>query len=98
MTTTPRRAPVTMPGEPSPVASDRLDGAGQIAAFWYGADNPDNRRRVFRLADRGEPPIGKMNGRLIASRTVLTEVYRQLTGGAEAEPQPEPRVVLRRRA
>jgi hypothetical protein len=69
-----RRAP-----EPDSVAADRLDGSGEIAIFWFGADTPEARKRVYRLAEQNVAPIGKLGGRLIASRRALTEFHRQLT-------------------
>jgi hypothetical protein len=51
MTTTPlrRRAPVPVPVPDRSLAADRLDGAGQIAEFWYGSNTAESRKKIFRL-------------------------------------------------
>jgi hypothetical protein len=61
------------------LASDMLAGAGSIARFWFGSDTPEHRKRIFRLAERRVTPVGKLGGRLVASRRALTERYRRLT-------------------
>ena len=62
------------------VAADRLDGSGEIARFWYGRDTPENRKRIYRLAETRALPIARFGGKLVASRRVLTEVHNRLTG------------------
>jgi hypothetical protein len=66
--------------EPGTVAADRLDGSGQIAAFWFGRDTPETRKKIYRLAETNALPIRRFGGKLIASRKVLTEVHDRLTG------------------
>jgi hypothetical protein len=66
--------------EPGTVAADRLDGSGAIAAFWFGRDTPENRKKVYRLSETKALPIRRFGGKLIASRRVLTEVHDRLTG------------------
>ena len=78
MTTLRRRAPEPVPYEDS-LASDMLAGAGPIARFWFGSDTPEHRKRIFRLAEQKVIPVGKLGGRLVASRRALTERYQRLT-------------------
>lgn len=66
------------------LAVDRLQGAGEIAAFWFGADTPTYRKRVFYLVERGLIPAGKIGGHIIASRRRLREAYEQLTNPTAA--------------
>ena len=65
--------------EPDSVAVDRLDGSGAIASFWFGRDTPENRKKVYRLAETRALPIAKLGGKLIASRCALTAFHRRLT-------------------
>lgn len=63
------------------LADDRLDGAGAIAAFYFGADTPVFRKKVYYLKLKGAP-IGKRGDRrLVASRRVLTAWDDTLTNG-----------------
>jgi hypothetical protein len=85
MSTIPVRRGTPVPAPDQSLASDRLDGARAIAAFWFGADTRENKRKVFRLIDLKVIPVAKVGGRLIASKRALSERYRQLTSGqAEA--------------
>jgi|HubBroStandDraft_6_1064221.scaffolds.fasta_scaffold1129946_1 hypothetical protein len=73
-------------GEPkSPIAEDRLTGAGEIAAFWFGNDSPDNRKKVFRLIAARRIPAGKIGNLIVASKARLLEYHKQTTYGQAAE-------------
>jgi hypothetical protein len=69
----------------SQLATDRLDGASEIATFFFGSASSENRRKVFRLIDQKAIPAGKLGGRLVASKRALAAHYRMLTGAQAAE-------------
>lgn len=74
-----------MPVPDRSLAADRLDGAGQIAEFWYGSNTAESRKKIFRLVELKAIPAGKLGRRLVASKRALSELYQQLTsGGSEA--------------
>lgn len=56
------------PSQPG-VGPDLLQGAGEIAAFLFG--DASQRRRVYRLRDKGRLPVFKIGGRLCARRSAL---------------------------
>jgi hypothetical protein len=58
---------------------DRLEGAAAIAEF-----TGETVRRVFHLAEKKLIPVGRIGGRLIASKKVLTEHYQKLVSGQAA--------------
>jgi hypothetical protein len=78
MTTLRRRAPEPVPYEDN-LASDMLASAGPIARFWFGSNTPEHRKRTFRLAEQKVIPVGRLGGRLMASRRAPTERHRRLT-------------------
>lgn len=82
MSTTPVRRGVPMPAPDQSLASDRLDGARAIAAFWFGADTRENKRKVFRLIDLKVIPVAKVGGRLMASKRALRKQYERITSCA----------------
>jgi hypothetical protein len=63
------------------LASDRLDGAREIAKFWFGSDEPAYVKRAYRDITTGVILAGKHGGRVFASRKKLRQRYDQLTGG-----------------
>jgi hypothetical protein len=54
------------------LAADCLEGAGQVASFLYGRDDPTTRRRVYRLATElppeQRPPFFKMGDNILRAR------------------------------
>lgn len=90
MTETPRiqrRAPVPglighnggPPLNPSPIAADMAEGAGEIALFLFGKDTPEAKKKVFRLAALKVIRCGKLGGKLVASKRKLAEDYDAMT-------------------
>jgi hypothetical protein len=66
----------------SPIAADRLDGAGEIAEVWFGQNTEDTRKRVYYLHGRGLLPVAKFGQQLVASRKRLEAHYEKMFGGA----------------
>lgn len=62
--------------ETETIADDRLVGAAAIAAF-----RGEPVRRTRYLIERGELPHGREGGVIVASKRVLREHWRKLTGG-----------------
>jgi hypothetical protein len=66
--------PPPPPPRPPPsglIASDRLEGAAQIAAFYYGDDSQKSVKRLYHAVARGLVPCGKEGGKLVASKTKI---------------------------
>jgi hypothetical protein len=61
------------------IAADRLSGAKQIATFLGMTP-----RRAVYLLETGQIPAGKEGRIWVASRQVLRDHYRQLTGAPAA--------------
>jgi hypothetical protein len=62
------------------LADDLLREAGPIAAYIYGADTPENRRKVWFIVSpqnksRSKAPIFKEGRFLIARKSELDEFY-----------------------
>jgi hypothetical protein len=53
------------------IGPDLLEGADAIAEFLFGART--DRRRVYRLRDKGRLPLFRIGGRLCARRSTLRE-------------------------
>jgi hypothetical protein len=74
---------VLLEDDDSPVlaslADDRLEGAGEIAEYWFGSDTPQHRKAIFHYCAKRLLPIGKLGAKLIASRKALEEHQRKAT-------------------
>jgi hypothetical protein len=62
-------------GEPSDIASDKLNGVGEISEF---INEPE--RRTYYLLAKKLIPAGKLGSIWIGSKRVLRAHYAQLTG------------------
>jgi hypothetical protein len=61
----PRSAPASV------IVGDRLQGAAEIAAFYFGSDDARSIRRLYHAVRRNRLPTGKDGGQLIASKAKL---------------------------
>ena len=64
------------------IADDRLEGAGEFAAYVYGSDNFTHRKRVYADVARGIIPAGRWGGKLIGSKRKVRARFDQLTDGS----------------
>jgi len=61
-----------LPAGTPTLAEDCLEGAGQLATFLYGRNDPTTRRRIYRLSSEllpGErPPIFRLGDNILRAR------------------------------
>jgi hypothetical protein len=69
--------PRSAPG--SVIVGDRLEGASQIALFWFGSDDAHSIRRLYHAVRRNRLPTGKDGGKLIASKAKLLAHWNNQT-------------------
>jgi hypothetical protein len=53
------------------LAEDLLRGAAEISQFFYGNAKPENRKRIYHLADSGKFPAFRMGSILCARQSTL---------------------------
>jgi hypothetical protein len=53
------------------LAEDLLRGAAEISEFFYGNASPENRKRIYHLADSGKFPAFRMGAILCARQSTL---------------------------
>jgi hypothetical protein len=62
-------------------AGDIAEGARAIAEVVFDDDSPQSVKRIFYLAERRLIPVGKLGGKLIASKKKLRQHIDSLTSG-----------------
>ena len=65
-------------------AKDLLIGVGPIAEDFYGADTPENRRKIYHLHAARVLPTWRFGGKLAATRTALRSAIAELANAATA--------------
>lgn len=60
------------PSDSKTLAEDALEGAGQLAVFFYGDDTPANRRKIYRMsseiAPEDRPPFFTYGDNILRAR------------------------------
>lgn len=71
-----------MPSNDDFVTKDVLIGAGPLAKDVFGADTPENRRKIYHLHAERVLPTWMFGGRLAATRTALRSAIAELANAA----------------